>query len=332
MSSLPPLSLAMRRACDEARLWLGATSPNPPVGAVGLDAAGQMIAVAAHRKAGEDHAEAALLKECREKNLLPRLHTLCVTLEPCNHHGRTPPCSEAIIAAGVSRVVIGTSDPNPQVKGGGADRLRQAGIEVIENVETELCRHLIHAFAFHAITGKPFVTVKRAFNTNRSMIPPVGQKTFTSHDSLVLAHRIRKKADAIITGSGTILADSPSFTVRHVPDYRGKRRVLAILDRRGRVSDTYMAEATARGFDVRVYEHLDSCFSDLEKRGIRDIMVESGAILSDSILDSPFWTMCVDIHQGNPDRVETRFNPELSLPFETKGLTLLPLEEKEVQE
>ena len=202
MPALPPFSTAMRRACDEARLWLGSTSPNPPVGAVALDIDGKILAVAAHKKAGTDHAEAALLKLCKAKNLMSQVHTMCVTLEPCNHFGRTPPCAGAIIAAGVKRVVVGMRDPNVRVKGGGCERLRESGVEVVLGVESEMCRRLIHAFAFHARTGKPFITVKRAFDTAGSMIPPPGEKVFTSKESLILAHRLRKKADAIITGSG----------------------------------------------------------------------------------------------------------------------------------
>jgi diaminohydroxyphosphoribosylaminopyrimidine deaminase/5-amino-6-(5-phosphoribosylamino)uracil reductase len=324
----PLLSLAMLRACDEARRWLGATSPNPPVGAAALDASGNTLAVAAHRRAGTDHAEAALLKLCRAQNLMSRLHTMCVTLEPCNHYGRTPPCAEALIEAGVKRVVIGAHDPNRHVKGGGADRLRHAGIEVIENVENEMCRRLIHAFAFHAQSGKPFVTVKRAFDVKGSMIPPKGDKTFTSPESLTLAHRLRKKADAIITGSGTILADHPQFTVRHVADYPNKRRILAILDRRGRVSDDYMVQAAKRGLDTVTYKNLDSCFLDLEKRGIRDILVESGPNLSESILESSSWSLKVDIHQACPDKINVELDESLKTVFDGKNLdicSLLPL-------
>jgi diaminohydroxyphosphoribosylaminopyrimidine deaminase/5-amino-6-(5-phosphoribosylamino)uracil reductase len=322
------LNEAMRRACQEARLWLGATSPNPPVGAAALDQHGRILAVAAHHRAGSDHAEAALLKLCREQKLIEQIHTLCVTLEPCNHHGRTPPCSEAIIAAGIRHMAIGTSDPNSMVKGGGAERLRAAGVEVTENVEGDLCRRLIHAFTYQAQTGKPFVTVKRAFDGGGSMIPPVGQKTFTSPESLILAHRLRKKADAVIVGSGTILADNPLFDVRHVPDFSDKRRILAILDRRGRVPSAYIEQATRREFDVVIYHDFDQCLNDLSSRGAQDVLVESGPILSRFVLDSPCWCMKVDIHAGTPDRIITTFNPTLGLPFNTDNLqieALLPL-------
>jgi diaminohydroxyphosphoribosylaminopyrimidine deaminase/5-amino-6-(5-phosphoribosylamino)uracil reductase len=298
------------------------------VGAVALDAEGYIIAVAAHKRAGGDHAEAALLKTCREQNLMPRLHTMCVTLEPCNHFGRTPPCAEAIIEAGVRRVAVSARDPNPHVKGGGCDRLRQAGIEVIEGVENEACRRLIHSFAFHAQTGRAFVTVKRAFDMSGSMIPQAGQKTFTSETSLILAHRLRKKADAIITGSGTVLADNPLLTVRHVPDFPDKRRILAIFDRRKRVSRDYIDQAARRGLDVVLCESIDSCFCELESRGIRDILVESGPILSQAILDSPHWAMRVDIYSGKPDRVDVEFNPAAKTPFDIKKLdlnSLLPI-------
>jgi len=324
-----PFSAAMRRACEEARLWMGAPSPNPAVGAAALDGNGTILAIAAHHRAGEDHAEAALLKMCRAQNILGRVETLCVTLEPCNHHGRTPPCTEAIIEAKIPRVVVGIRDPNPDVSGGGCNRLRAAGIEVIEGIESEMCRRSMHAFLFYAQSKRPFLTLKRAFNPQGSMIPAAGQKTFTSQTSLTLAHRLRKKADALITGSGTVLADDPQFTVRYVPDYPGKRRILAILDRRGRVPASYIAQAATRGLDVGVYQTLDSCLNDLVKHESRDILVESGPILSQTVLDSFDWTMVVDIHQDETDRVNVRFNPSAQIPFETNELeltSLLPLE------
>jgi diaminohydroxyphosphoribosylaminopyrimidine deaminase / 5-amino-6-(5-phosphoribosylamino)uracil reductase len=313
---------AMQTAAAEARKWLGATSPNPPVGAAALDANGTILAVAAHQKAGTAHAEAALLTLCREQNLLDRVHTMCVTLEPCNHHGRTPPCSEAIIAAGIKHVVIGARDPNPHVRGGGIQRLQDAGIEVITGVAEEDCQQLIHAFAYHAQTGNSWVTVKRAFDLNGSMIPPQGQKTFTSPESLTLAHRLRKKLDAILTGSGTILADNPMFSVRHVPDHENKTRILAILDRRGRVPRTYLKSARERGLNPVIYHNLDSAFANLTQRGVQDILVEAGPAVSDAVLNSPHWTMKVDIHKGDPDKIDVAFNPDIAIPFLLKNFHL----------
>jgi diaminohydroxyphosphoribosylaminopyrimidine deaminase/5-amino-6-(5-phosphoribosylamino)uracil reductase len=243
-------------------------------------------------------------------------------LEPCNHTGRTPPCTEAIIAAGIRRGVIGAHDPNPHVAGGGAARLRQAGIEVVEGVEGELCRRLIAPFAFHAATGRAFVTVKRAFDEAGSMIPPVGHKVFTSEASLVLAHRLRRKADAIVTGSGTILADRPLFTVRHVDDHAGKRRILAILDRRGRVDEAYLQQARENGMEPVIYTDIAFCLHDLAARGARDILVEAGTVLSDAVLASPHWTMRVDIHKGMPDRINVAFHPHQNVGFDVRGVGL----------
>lgn len=312
----------MLRACDEARLWVGATAPNPPVGAVACDEKGSILAVAAHRRAGDDHAEVALLKLCREKNLMSQVHTIVITLEPCNHSGRTPPCTETLIQGGICRVVTGVRDPNTAVKGGGCERLRRAGIDVIEGVEAEACRRLIHPFAFHALTDKPFVTVKRAFDEKGSMFPDKGHKTFTSKESLVLAHKLRKKADAIVTGSGTIIADKPLFNVRHVQDHVGKRRILAILTRSGRVSRDYLNEAAERGLDALIYSNIDDCFSDLVNRGARDVLIEAGPTLSDAILASPHWTMKADIHKGTPDKVEISFNSKYTIPFDINGINI----------
>jgi diaminohydroxyphosphoribosylaminopyrimidine deaminase/5-amino-6-(5-phosphoribosylamino)uracil reductase len=308
---------AMRRACAEARQWLGATSPNPPVGAAIMDSNGHILAVAAHRRAGGPHAETEVIDLCRTQNKLEQAHTLCVTLEPCNHHGRTPPCTDMIIASGIKHVVIGARDHNPHVKGGGIERLQQAGINVTSGIDEEECQQLIHAFAQTTQNGQPWITIKRAISSNGSMIPPTGEKTFTSLASLKLAHRMRKKADAIITGSGTILTDNPLFTVRHVKDHTDKRRWLAILDRRGRVPETYIAAARGRGLDTLIYKDIKAAVIDLMARGAQDILVEAGPTLSQAMLDSHLWTMSVTIHQANSDSVNVDFNTHGALPFAT---------------
>ena len=313
------LSEAMNAATREAGRFMGCTAPNPPVGAVALSESGRIIELAAHQRTGEEHAEALLLRKCREKGILQQVHTVCVTLEPCNHHGRTPACSEALINAGIKRVAIGISDPNPNVKGGGADRLRQAGIEVIEGIEKAACAALLHAFSFSCLHKMPFITVKRAFDAHGSMIPPKGTKTFTSDASLKLAHRLRKKADAIITGSGTILADSPLFTVRHIEDNRLFPRVLAILDRRQQVPDAYISASRERGFDVRIYQDYQECLLDLQNLGARDALVEAGPALSNYILASDLWSMKVDIFASQTpeqnDRVFVESNTKYDIPF-----------------
>ncbi len=310
------LAKTMRLACSEARHWLGATSPNPAVGAVGLDEDGEIISVKAHQRAGTMHAEATLIASLKAQNQLNRLHTLCVTLEPCNHFGRTPPCTNTIIESGVKNVVIGTRDPNPNVKGGGLEHLAQSGIQITCGIDEEECLQLIHAFSYSAISHKPWITIKRALNKNGSMIPEVGQKTFTSPSALTLAHQLRKKCDAILTGSGTILADNPLFTVRHVPDYPEKRRWLAIIDRRNRVPQNYIEAARERKLDAIIYRSPEEAIKDLIDKDVRDVLIEAGPALSQAVLDLGVWTMFVTLQQGDPDIIDVRFNPSEPVPFD----------------
>lgn len=309
----PSLTHGMQVAAAAARSRLGATYPNPAVGAVALDAAGKVLATAIHHHAGGLHAETALLDACREQNLLEKIQTLCVTLEPCNHYGNTPPCTDAIIASGIKEVVVGIRDPNPHVVGGGIERLQKAGIEVLYGVDENECAWLIHAFAHKAKTGKAWVTVKRALSQDGSMIPPLNQKTFTSLPSLTLAHQLRKKADTILTSASTILADQPLFTVRHVPDYEGKKRWLAIMDRQGYVPEAYLKQAFERGFIPIIYHDFEYAFKDLAAIGAQDILVEAGPTLSAAILASDHWTMSVTIRQGDPDITDVEFSPNVTI-------------------
>jgi diaminohydroxyphosphoribosylaminopyrimidine deaminase/5-amino-6-(5-phosphoribosylamino)uracil reductase len=316
---------ALQAAIDKAREFVGATAPNPPVGAVALDAQGQALSIQAHERAGTGHAEAKVIADLRQRGLLEQVHTLFVTLEPCNHQGRTPPCVDAILGAGIRHVVYGARDPNPRVAGQGADRLRAAGVDVRElsaheadSEEAALaqaCRELIQPFAHWALTGRPWVVVKTAHqaappSTSReslldSMIPPLGQKTFTSPSSLRLAHELRRRADAILTGSGTVLADHPAFTIRHVEDHaivvQGlKKRRLVILDRRGRVSKDWIQDSEQRGFEVWVRHDLEQALNELGKAGALEVLVEAGPELSSFILESPLWNQHVLITLGNP--------------------------------
>lgn len=314
-----PTEIAMQKAVLEARRWIGATYPNPPVGAAALNSNGDILAVAAHGQMGATHAEAALIEICRMNKMLDKVHTICVTLEPCNHTGNTPPCAEAIIKSGIKRVAIGTKDPNPHVKGGGTEHLRDHGIEVITGIEESACKQLIYAFAHSMKTGKPWVTVKRAFDEHGSMIPPMGQKTFTSKDSLVLAHLLRKRADAIMTGSETVIADNPLFTVRKVKDHASKKRYLAIMDRRRRISDDFMQNAKNNGLVPIIYDDVLQAYDDLFSRGAYEILVEAGPKLSQSVLDNGLWNMLLNITKGpdgEPDKIETVLNPRSFLPFD----------------
>lgn len=301
---------------------MGATAPNPPVGCVALDGAGEVLACEAHRKAGTSHAEAAALEACRQAGLTQRIHTLIVTLEPCNHTGRTPPCTDAILGTPAKAVWIGARDPNPTVAGGGAARLAGAGLEVAfwDRLDypqalalKQRAERLIAPFATWSTLGRPWLTLKQAIAADGSMIAPGGRGTFTSRSSLVLAHRLRRRADAIITGSGCILADDPAFTVRHVADHPGKRRKLAILDRRRRTPAAYVDAAGARGFDVVVHNDLSVLLSELAGAGVIEALVAAGPTLVRAFLEHDLWDEHVVIRQspipGGPDTVDVRSRP-----------------------
>lgn len=286
---------------------VGATSPNPPVGCVLLDAEGRTLAAAAHRKAGTPHAEAAAIALSRDNGTFHRIHTVVVTLEPCNHTGRTPPCANAILETPARAIWIGAGDPNPLVAGGGAARLASAGLVVgfIQDLHDDrsqvlaaAAERLIAPFAKRVQTGLPWVTVKQAIDRAGSMVPPAGRKTFTSDASLDLAHRLRRRADAILTGSGTVLADAPLFTVRRVPDFPGKRRQLVILDRRGRVDERYLLRAAERGFDPAIAGDLPEALARLGAAGALEVLVEAGPELTGVLLAGALWDEHVLIRQG----------------------------------
>lgn len=201
----------------------GRPSPNPHVGAV-VVRDGEIIATGYHARAGEAHAEVAALRKLGSR---AEGATLYVTLEPCNHHGRTGPCSEAVIAAGIRRVVIGCEDPVPG-HGGGAQRLREHGIEVEFSGLRERAEALICDFAKHALHGLPYVTLKAAVTLDGRMAARSGDaRWITGEAARKHAHRMRDRADAIMVGVGTVLADDPELTVRHV---RGRDPTRVIID------------------------------------------------------------------------------------------------------
>lgn len=308
---------AFAAAIAQADTRVGATAPNPPVGCAALDARGELLAVAAHERAGTPHAEPLVLEACRAAGLLPAVATLVVTLEPCNHFGRTPPCTTAIIAAGVRSVWVGAADPNPIVAGGGIAALRDAGIAVTmleDDADPAArplaadCTRLIAPFAKRLATGRPWVTIKRALDAAGSMIPPPGYKTFTSEASLAFAHDLRRRSDGVLTGVGTVLADAPEFTVRRVADHLDRRRLLLILDRHGRTPAAYREEAAARGFDVRVAAGIGEALDLAGSLGALSLLAEAGPAVTAALLDGGDWDELVTIRQaagrGLPDAIE----------------------------
>jgi diaminohydroxyphosphoribosylaminopyrimidine deaminase/5-amino-6-(5-phosphoribosylamino)uracil reductase len=220
----------MRLAVRLGRRGLGRTSPNPPVGAV-VVARGAVVGQGHHRRAGLPHAEVEALQAAGRRG---RGATLYVTLEPCSHHGRTPPCTDAIRNAGIRRVVFGSVDPNPRVPGRGAQRLRAAGIEVLGGVLQPDCDELIRFFRTLVTVGRPFVTLKLAASLDGRIATTTGDSRWISgDDSRRFVHRLRAEHDAILVGAETVIRDDPTLTCR-LRGGRNPRRV--VLDGRLRLS------------------------------------------------------------------------------------------------
>ena len=216
----------MKAVLRQAGKGLGRTSPNPAVGAV-IVKEGRIISKGYHKGAGLPHAEVDALN--RLGNKAPGA-TLYVNLEPCNHHGKTPPCTDAILKSGIQRVVVGMEDPNPHVSGGGCVRLKENGISVTTGVLEGDCRRLNEAFIKFVLTGRPFVILKSALTLDGWMGTKTGHSKWISNDkSRQFIHRLRDRVDAVLVGVGTVLADNPSLTTR-LPRGRGKDPIRVIVD------------------------------------------------------------------------------------------------------
>ncbi len=203
----------MRRALRLARRGLGQTRPNPPVGAVLVSASGQLLGEGFHRGAGQPHAEIETLNAARGRaHPLPRHATLYVTLEPCSTHGRTPPCTDAIIRAGIARVVVACHDPNPRHAGHGLKILRDANIRVDPGPCEDEARELIAPFTKHILHKLPFVTLKLAMTLDGRIADVNAQsKWITGEKSRAYVQQLRRQSDALLVGANTILADDPGL-------------------------------------------------------------------------------------------------------------------------
>ena len=219
----------MRMACRLAEKAAGRTSPNPMVGAV-LVRKGRIVGSGFHPFAGGDHAEIVALKEAGNK---AKGATLYINLEPCNHYGRTPPCTRSLIAAGVNEVVVGMEDPNPLVSGKGLRALVRAGIKVRTGVLHEQCRVLNEAFTKLITRGVPFVTLKLAASLDGKIATATGDARWIScEESRASVHLLRNRFDAVLVGAGTVIADNPQLTCR-IAGGRDPWRI--ILDARLRI-------------------------------------------------------------------------------------------------
>jgi diaminohydroxyphosphoribosylaminopyrimidine deaminase/5-amino-6-(5-phosphoribosylamino)uracil reductase len=287
-----------------ARRGFSYTSPNPVVGAVVVKG-GKIIARGWHRRAGLAHAEAEAIKKAGRR---ARGADLYVTLEPCCHHGRTPPCTASIIAAGIRRVFIGMKDPNPQVKGRGIRELKRAGMEVRTGFLEKRCRTLNEAYIKYITTGRPFVTLKLAATLDGRIATKTGESRWiTGIEARRYVHRMRTRADAVMVGSGTVIKDNPRLTARLS---RGKSPVRVVVDtefktplssrvfssRGGRVlvfttekaSKRKIKSARDKGAEVIVVQgaadgvSLKRAMAELGRREVTSLIVEGGSTLAAS--------------------------------------------------
>jgi diaminohydroxyphosphoribosylaminopyrimidine deaminase/5-amino-6-(5-phosphoribosylamino)uracil reductase len=253
--------LGMQRAMELAGSVRATTSPNPWVGAVlstGHEGATQ--------PPGGPHAEVVALQAAGEA---ARGATLYVTLEPCVHHGRTPPCTEAIVAAGVSRVVVGIEDPDPRVAGRGIAALRNAGIEVTVGIEEDAVREQLAPYLKHRRTGRPWVVLKLAATLDgRTAAPDGSSKWITGEAARADAHRLRAESDAVLVGAGTVRADDPELTVR-LDGYDGPQPLRVVLG-------TVPLEAKVQPA-LELTGDLGAVLDDLGGREIVQLLVEGGA-------------------------------------------------------
>jgi len=298
----------MLRALELARQGEGRTSPNPPVGAV-VVRDGEIVGEGFHAKAGEPHAEIFALRQAGE---VARGSDLYVTLEPCSHQGKTGPCADAVIAAGISRVLVGVQDPNPQVSGRGVERLRAAGIEVACGVMTEECGRLIAPFARHILSGMPYTIYKTAMTLDGKIASATGDsKWISSENSRREVHRLRNRVEAIMVGVDTVLSDDPLLNTRLPEDGRDPLRI--VVDSHLRMPETaamLQQESTAgtliattavtdpatrrkleaAGAEVLVLRDeegrvaLPELWQELGRRNVQSLLLEGGARLAGAAL------------------------------------------------
>jgi diaminohydroxyphosphoribosylaminopyrimidine deaminase / 5-amino-6-(5-phosphoribosylamino)uracil reductase len=280
---------AMLRALVLAEMVRGRTSPNPPVGAVILATDGTLAGEGATSPAGGPHAEIRALAAAGGS---ADGGTAIVTLEPCAHTGRTGPCAAALIAAGIKRVVFAVPDPNPEAAGG-ADLLREAGINVVAGVETRAATDGALGPWLHAVrTGRPYVTWKYAATLDgRVAAADLSARWISSRLSRADAHGLRAAVDAVVVGSGTVLADDPQLTARNADDELAEHQPLrVVIDRRHRVPQS--AQVLDSAAETLVLDTAVPRFAlkALYDRGVRHVLLEGGPTLAGAFLEA----RCVD--------------------------------------
>ncbi len=328
----------MHRALNLAVRGEGWTSPNPMVGAV-IVKNGKMIGEGWHEKCGALHAERHALFRCSED---PAGATMYVTLEPCCHVGRQPPCTQAIIEAGIRRVVIGSADPNPVVAGQGIQILRQAGIEITENVLRKECDKINQVFFHYILNKKPYVAMKYAMTMDGKIACYTGEsKWVTGEDARAHVHRLRHRYRAIMAGVGTVLTDDPMLNCR-IPNGRNPIRVICDSSLRTPLTSQLVRTAsqiptilaTANVDSERARPYLDAGCTVLILPGsdgkvdLSALMTELGKLEIDSVLleggGTLNWSM---LKAGLVQQVYTYLSPKLfggadaKTPIEGEGFT-----------
>lgn len=312
----------LRRALELAKNGRGRVSPNPLVGAV-VVRDGEIIGEGFHAELGDLHAERAALADCRERGEDPAGATMYVTLEPCAHEGRQPPCVEAILEAGIGRVVIASDDPSEKASGRGPGILRDGGVEVelAAGEEATAARLLNQPFRKHARTGLPLVTLKLAMSLDGRTTTPEGASPWISGEkSLELVHRWRAESDAIAVGIGTVLADDPLLTARpdpsgvsyariasKTPTGTSRQPIRVVFDHRARLPlDSQLLQTLDRssvlavvsqdadparvaalreaGAETVVADGIDSALSELGRRGVTSVFLEGGRTLASAFI------------------------------------------------
>jgi len=271
----------MRTALALSRRGVGNVWPNPAVGSVVVGADGMVVGRGWTQPGGRPHAEAMALDRA---GAAAKGGTLYVTLEPCNHFGKTPPCTEAIVEAGIARVVGTLEDPDPRVSGSGYDRLRQAGVQVDLGLMADEARHANAGFFSRLARGRPWVTLKMAISMDGRIALSSGESQWiTCGEARQIAHRLRAENDAILVGIGTVLADDPQLTCR-LPGYQGRQPVRVVLDGKDRIP----AGAAVLSDDAPTWTDRDlgngkgqrpdpgTMLSAMADRGITRLLIEGG--------------------------------------------------------
>jgi len=321
----------MHLALDQAQLGIGLTSPNPPVGAV-IVAQDKVIGLGYHHKAGEPHAEVEAIRDAQKLNpKLLRGSTIYVTLEPCCTQGRTPPCTEAIKAVGIKRVVIGALDPNPSHREQARSIFMLAGIEVTSGVLDEECRAIIRPFAKWIATGIPYVIAKAGQSLDGRITRPAGESSQITNDA-ARAHgrRLRMRVDAILVGAETIRKDNPKLTLRDGSSGSGKLQPWRVVLTRSGDLPKHAEIFTDAFKDRTVIMHgkdLREALAILGKHEVVSVLIEGGGItlgqaFRDQLVDEVFWYIAPRFCGGGRPSIA---GPALPASVELRDITIRPI-------